>query len=308
MPRLYNPDGTYIEVDHINAYLLPGPDVFVEKRSKPLCEVPPINTGNMANDGGNLLFTEQEAEAFIKREHKAKKFIKRFIGGDEFLNNIPRYCLWLVDATPQELHEMKHVMERVNAVKKFRLESKRAATRKLADTSWLFGEIRQSTESYIAIPETSSETRSYIPMGYLDSSVIPSNALHIIPGATLYHFGVLMSRVHMAWVKTVAGRLKSDYRYSNTLVYNTFPWPNVNDKQRAKIESTAQKILDARAKYPDSSLADLYDPLAMPPELRKAHNENDKAVCEAYGWNGNISDDEILMNLFELYNFMTGNA
>ena len=191
MPRLYNPDGTYIEVDHINFYLMPGPDVFVEKRNKPLCEAPPMTTGNMPLDGGFLLLdTPEEYEDFIKREPKAKKFIKRFIGGDEFLNNIPRYCLWLVDATPQELHDMKHVMERVNAVKKFRLESKRAATRKLADIPWLFAEIRETNGNFIVIPQVSSERRKYIPMGFLDNSVICSNQLKVIPGATLYHFGV----------------------------------------------------------------------------------------------------------------------
>ena len=276
------------------------------EEEKYFVRVLPMASGSMAADGGYLFINSREKyEDFIKREPKAKKFIKRFIGGDEFINNIERWCLWLVDAKPQELHDMKHVMERVEAVKKFRLESKREATKKRAETPWLFAEIRQPTGTYIAIPKTSSENRYYIPMGYLDDSVIPGDALRIIPGGGLYQFGILMSRVHMAWVRVVAGRLKSDYRYSNTVVYNNFPWPFVTDSERARISSTAQKILGARALYPESSLASLYNDSTMPPELRKAHRENDIAVCEAYCFDKNVSEEDILPRLFWLYEAYT---
>ena len=192
-------------------------------------------------------------------------------------------------------------MERIKAVKEFRLASTRGATRALAETSWLFAEIRQPTGNYIIFPRTSSESRSYVPLGFMSPDVIPSDAISIIPDATLYHFGVLTSRFHMAWMRATAGRLKSDYRYSNTVVYNNFVWPGVNDKQRAKIEATAQKILDARAKYPESSFASLYNDDLMPPELKKAHKDNDAAVCEAYGFAKNISEEEIVSALMRLY-------
>ena len=262
--------------------------------------IPPMMAGNRPADGGHLLIdTREEYEDFIKREPKTKKFIKRFMGGREFINNIERWCLWLVDATPQELHDMPEVMKRINLCKQDRLKG--APDRQtLAATPWLFRDT-MNPKNYIAVPKTSSEKRYYIPMGYLDDSVIPSDGLHIVPEGSLYHFGVLTSRVHMAWVRRVAGRLEVSYRYSNTLVYNNFPWPAVDSKDRQRITATAQKILDARALYPDSSFAALYDDSIMPKELRKAHNENDIAVCEAYGWNKNISEEDILENLFELY-------
>ncbi|MBR1486219.1 MAG: hypothetical protein IJ597_03060, partial [Synergistaceae bacterium] len=236
---------------------------------------------------------------FIKREPKAKKFIKRFIGSNEFINKTPRYCLWLVDAKPEELSKMPLVMERIKLCKQDRLNGA-PDRQKLADTAWLFRE-QMNPKKYIAIPVTSSEKREYIPIDFLDDSIIPGNHFRIIPDATLYHFGVLTSRVHMAWVRATVGRLEMRYQYSKDIVYNNFVWPSVNEKQRAKIESTAQKILDARAKYPESSFASLYNDNLMPPELRKAHNENDAAVCEAYGFKKNISEEEIVNELMKLY-------
>ncbi|MBQ3763393.1 MAG: hypothetical protein II869_00265, partial [Synergistaceae bacterium] len=229
----------------------------------------------------------------------AAKYIKRFMMGNEFINNIPRYCLWLVDATPQEIKSMPLVYERVEACKDERLKGA-PDRKKLANTAWLFRE-QMNPIQYIAIPVVSSEKRRYIPMGWLDDSVIPGNKLHIIPNSTLYHFGVLTSRVHMAWTRRVCGRLKSDYSYSNSIVYNTFAWPTPTPEQREQIEKTAQEILDARALYPDSSFAAMYDDSLMPVELRRAHERNDRAVCRAYGWNDGISEEDIVSELFRLY-------
>ena len=307
--KLYTPEGVKL-VRNINFYLKPAPNFFITAHKEPIDKtIPPMMLGNLPRDGGHLIIDSQEEyEDFIKREPKAKKFIRQYIGADEFINNLNRYCLWLVDATPEELHNMPAVKERISAVKKFRLASTRGATRKLAETLWLFAEIRQPTGNYIIFPLTSSENREYVPLGFMSPDVIPSNAISIIPDATLYHFGVLTSRVHMAWMRATAGRLKSDYRYSNTIVYNNFPWPVVNEKQQARIESTAQKILDARALYPDSSFASLYNDDLMPPELRKAHRENDAAVCEAYGWDKNITEEEIVAELMELYVLKSNNS
>lgn len=302
--KLYAPDGSFVEVEHINFYLRPEPNYFIEARKAPICEYAPVMiTGNMPRDDGGLILTADERDELLRREPRAEKFIRRYMGAEEFINNIPRYCLWLVNATPGELYSMRAVMKRVKAVKKFRLASKREATRRSADTSWLFAEIRQPAGNYIAIPKTSSETRKYVPVDWLDASIIPGDALKVIPGATLYHFGVLTSRVHMAWMRAVAGRLKSDYRYSNTVVYNNFPWPQASTRHRAKIEQTAQKILDARAKYSDSSFASMYSD-TMPSELRKAHEVNDAAVCRAYGWDKDISEEDIVTELVKMYRSM----
>ena len=287
-----------IEAKNINAYLVDAPDVFVEARSKPLCDVPPMITGNMPADGGNLIINSQEEyNEFIKLEPNAKKYIKRFVMGYEFINNVPRWCLWLVGISPKELRSMPLVMERVEKVKALRQKSSQV---KLADRPHLFRESR-NPEHYLAFPNTSSENRQYVPVGWLDASVIPGNEIRILPDATLYHFGVLTSRVHMAWMKAVGGRLKSDYRYSKDIVYNNFVWPSVNEKQKSKIESAAKKILEAREKFPDSSLADLYDPLTMPEELLKAHKANDAEVCEAYGFDKEIKEEEIVSALMSLY-------
>ena len=258
--------------------------------------------GNKPTDGGFLFLTPDEREQFLLKEPKVKKFIKQIYGAEEFINNKKRYCLWLVDATPSELRSMPLVLERVSQVRDFRLKSTKEATRKSAETPALFQEIRQPKKDYIIIPRVSSENRKYIPIGFVSSEIIVNDAVQIIPDADLYHFGILTSNVHMAWMRVVAGRLKSDYRYSANIVYNNFPWASPSESQKAKIETTAQNILDARALYPDSSLADLYDELTMPPELRKAHQENDKAVMDAYGFEWrNMTESECVASLFKIY-------
>ena len=293
------------EVQNINAYLMDAPNVFIESRSKPLCDVPAIRKGNQPTDGGNLIIEDCDLASFLAREPKAEKFIKRLIGAKEYINNKPRYCLWLKDATPAELRQMPVVMERMEGVRKMRKESTDAATRRLADTPHLFRETNNPA-TYIIVPSVSSERRRYVPMGFLKADTIPTNLVLIIPEATLYHFGILESNVHMAWMRAVCGRLKSDYRYSKDVVYNNFPWPNPTEEQKQRIEQTAQAILDARAKYPDSSLADLYDELTMPPVLRKAHQENDRAVMQAYGFPvKTMTESQCVAELFKLYQSLT---
>lgn len=282
-PRVVYIDGRPQVVGNINGYLIDADDVFVDSRSKPLCDVPTIGIGNQPIDNGNYLFTHEEMLDFLKIEPAAEKWFKPWYGSQEFINQQPRYCLWLGTCPPNELRKMPHCMARVQAVREFRLSSKRASTLKLADTPTRFQTENMPEGTYILVPEVSSERRRYVPMGFMTPDVLCSNLVKIIPNASLYHFGVLTSNVHMAWMRTVCGRLKSDYRYSKDIVYNNFPWPNPTDAQKAKIEQTAQAILDARALYPDCSLADLYDEVTMPPELRKAHQQNDRAVMEAYG-------------------------
>ncbi len=295
------------EVKNINAYLMDAPNVFVESRSKPLCNVPAIRKGNQPTDGGNLIIEASDLETFLAREPKAEKFIKRLIGSKEYINNKSRYCLWLKDATPAELRQMPVVLERMEGVRKMREASSDVATKRLADQPHLFRETN-NPETYIVVPSVSSERRRYVPMGFLKKDTIPTNLVLIIPEAKLYHFGILESNVHMAWVRAVCGRLKSDYRYSKDVVYNNFPWPTPTEEQKAKIEQTAQAILDARAKYPDSSLADLYDELTMPIELRKAHQENDCAVMAAYGFPvKTMTESQCVAELFKLYQELTKN-
>ena len=294
------------EVKNINAYLMDAPNVFVESRSKPLCNVPAIRKGNQPTDGGNLIIEASDLETFLAREPKAEKFIKRLIGSKEYINNKSRYCLWLKDATPSELRQMPAVLERMEGVRKMREASSDAATRRLADQPHLFRETN-NPETYIIVPSVSSERRRYVPMGFLKNDTIPTNLVLIIPEAKLYHFGVLESNVHMAWMRAVCGRLKSDYRYSKDVVYNNFPWPTPTDEQKAMIEQTAKAILDARAKYPDSSLADLYDELTMPIELRKAHQDNDRAVMQAYGFpvKSTFTESQCVAELFKMYQELT---
>ena len=289
-------------VPSINFYLMPGKIIFVESQNFTFNpETPKMSIGSYAIDGGHLIInTREELEELLRRAPKAEKFIKRYMMGYDFINDVERWCLWLVDAKPQELIEMPAVMERLDKVKEFRLASKRSATKEHAKTPYLFSEIRYSTKNYIAIPQISSSRRSYIPIGWLDASVIPG-LLQIIPDATLYDFGVLTSRVHMGWMRRVCGRLKSDYRYSSTVVYNPFIWPSPIPKQRAKIETTAQKILDARANNPGNSFAALYNDNVMPLDLRRAHEANDAAVCEAYGWERDMPEEEIVSILFDMY-------
>lgn len=276
-------DGRFKEANNINAYLLDAPDEFICNRSKPLWNVPRMMTGNRPADGGNLIIEKEDYEEFIRKEPQAKPYIKKLVGSSEFINNKERWCLWLVGVTPAELRKMPLVLKRVEACKQDRENSPDVGRRKLAETPTLFREINNPA-SFILVPQVSSERRRYVPMGFLDCNTISTNLNFIIPEATMYQFAILTSNIHMAWMRAVCGRLEMRYRYSANIVYNNFPWPEPTEPQRQKIEQTAQAILDARALYPDSSLADLYDELTMPPELRKAHRLNDMAVMEAYGF------------------------
>ena len=293
-------------VDNINAYLLNAPNIFIESRNKPVSNVPEILKGSSPVDDGNFFFDQMEYEEFIKAEPQAKKYIKKFLGAREYLHNIPRWCLWLIGVSPAELKTMPLVMKRLNAIKEFRLSSTKEATRKFADYPTRFMELRQPTSDYILIPRHSSENRKYIPFGFMSCDTICGDANNMLPQATLYHFGVLTSNVHMAWVGAVCGRLEMRFRYSNDVVYNNVPWCEPTAEQKAKIEETAQAILDARALYPDCSLADLYDELTMPPELRKAHQANDRAVMQAYGFWGKIkTESECVAELMKMYQKLT---
>lgn len=300
-PLLFD-KGTVSEVCNISPYLVEGPNILVKSRKNPISLVPKIIKGSIPVDGGNLIIEEADYNDFIVKEPAAIPYIKRYIGAREFLHNEPRYCLWLDKISPAELSKLPMVKERVKLTREFRLCSSKEATRKYADYPTRFMEIRQPNSNYIIIPSHSSEGRAYIPIGFVSPDIISSNANLMIPEASLYHFGILESFVHMAWMRTVCGRIKSDYRYSNDIVYNNFPWPTPTDTQKDKIEKTAQAILDARNIYPDCSLADLYDEVTMPPELRRAHQENDKAVMEAYGFNPHtMTEPEIVAELFKLY-------
>lgn len=302
--KLFDGD-RYQVANNINGYLLDGENVFVESRSKPICNVPEIGIGNKPIDGGFYLFEKEEMEDFIKKEPSSKKYFRPWYGSREFINQKPRYCLWLGECTPAELKAMPHCMERVKAVREYRLASPSAGTVKLADKPTRFHVENMPKGNYIVIPKVSSENRKYVPMGLMSPDMLCSDLVFIVPNATAYHLGVLTSNVHMAWVRAVCGRLKSDYRYSKDIVYNNFPWPAPTEQQKAKIEQTAQAILDARALYPDSSLADLYDELTMPPELRKAHRDNDRAVMDAYGFTkgtaARTSESACVTELMKLY-------
>lgn len=302
--KLFDGD-RYQVANNINGYLLDGENVFVESRSKPICNVPEIGIGNKPIDGGFYLFEKEEMEDFIKKEPSSKKYFRPWYGSREFINQKPRYCLWLGECTPAELKAMPHCMERVKAVREYRLASPSAGTVKLADKPTRFHVENMPKGNYIVIPKVSSENRKYVPMGLMSPDMLCSDLVFIVPNATAYHLGVLTSNVHMAWVRAVCGRLKSDYRYSKDIVYNNFPWPAPTEQQKAKIEQTAQAILDARALYPDSSLADLYDDLTMPPELRKAHQANDRAVMDAYGFikgtAARTSESACVAELMKLY-------
>ena len=304
---LFDSQGTVTEVAHINGYLADMPDVFVGSRTTPLCAVPQIGIGNKPIDDGNYLFTEDEMKAFIQKEPKAEKYFRKWIGADEFINRWCRYCLWIGDCTPDELRKMPNVVKRVQAVRSFRLNSKSDGTKKLADRPTRFHVENMPEGNYLLIPRVSSEKRKYVPIGFIDSSILSSDSVHITESATLYHFGILTSSVHNAWMRMVAGRLKSDYRYSKDIVYNNFPWPQPTDKQIRTIEETAQAILSARALYPNSSLADLYDDVIMPIELRKAHQANDKAVMQAYGFSTKMTENEIVSALFKIYQELVEN-
>lgn len=297
------------EAANINGYLLDADNVFVESRSKPLCNVPKIGIGNQPIDDGNYLFEEDEMKEFIKAEPISKQYFHLWYGSREFINRVPRYCLWLGECSPTELRNMPQCLKRVENVRNYRLASNRTSTKKLAEKPTHFQTENMPTGNYIVIPEVSSERRKYIPMGFFTPDILCSNLVKIVSGVSLYQFGVLESNVHMAWMRVVCGRLKSDYRYSKDIVYNNFPWPTPTEEQKARIEQTAQAILDARALYPDSSLADLYDEVTMPPELRKAHQQNDRAVMDAYGFTkgteARTSESACVAELMKLYQKLT---
>ena len=333
--KIFLNESQFIEAKNINGYLLDAPDIFIENSKKPLCDVPEMQKGSIPVDGGNLIIEAEDYEDFINKEPQAKQFIKPLVGSEEFINNKKRWCLWLVGANPSDLKKCPLIMERVQKVKEMRLASTKEATRKFADYPTRFMELRQPETDYLLVPRVSSEQRRYIPIGYMPKDVISTDANMVLPNATLYHFGVLTSNVHNAWMRAVAGRLEMRYRYSNTIVYNNFPWPQQFkiDNSKLKMENgkwtlsgedlpadkkelsivhsqlsiinTAQAILDARAKYPDSSLADLYDETLMPPELRKAHQANDRAVMAAYGFSTKMTESECVAELFKLYESLT---
>ena len=301
------------KVDNINGYLVDAPNVFIENRTQPISNVTKMVFGSMPNDGGFLSnYSDEEKTNIVQRYPESEKFFKRIYGAQEFINNKVRWALWLNKISPSEWRKIPPIAEAVKNVQENRSSSKRESTKKLADIPYLFGEIRQPEGAYLLVPRVSSENRRYIPMGFMDADDLASDAVQIIPDATLYDFGILTSNVHMAWMRTVAGRLKSDYRYSAKIVYNNFPWPEVTEVQKEKISKTAQAILYARALYPDSSLADLYDELTMPVELRRAHQANDKAVMEAYdmtkivdGKKTWLTESETVARLFEMYEEIT---
>ena len=293
---------TYIKATNINPYLVDAETVLIDSRTKPLCDVSNMVYGSKPTDGGNLSnFSEDEMNGIIRKYPESKNLFKQLFGSSEFINNKKRYCLWLDGISPYRLNKIPPIMNAISEVKKMRENSKKIPTQLLAVTPYLFGEIRQPNTDYILIPCHSSENRKYIPIGFISKDIISSNANLVIPNATLYEFGILTSNVHMSWVKTVCGRLKSDFRYSATVVYNNFPWCSPNSEQKQKIEQAARDILYARELYKDSSLADLYNENTMPKELRKAHQENDKAVIKAYGFNPKITESKCVAELMKMY-------
>lgn len=305
--RIYDGNDNVLEASNINGYLLDAPNVFIESRVKPICNVLDIRKGNQPTDGGNLIIEGEDYDDFIKNEPAAIPYIKRFVGAREYLNNIPRYCLWLVGVSPAQLKSMPKVLNRIEKVRQMRLSSSDPGTHRLADTPSLFRETNNPAHA-IVIPEVSSEKRDYVPMSFIGDELVCSNKLQMIFDADIYSFGVLTSSVHMGWMRAVCGRLEMRYDYSKKIVYNNFPWPQgVSESQKTKIEQTAQAILDARALYPDSSLSDLYDVTLMPPELRKAHRANDAAVLEAYGFPKDASESDIVARLFKMYQDLTTN-
>ena len=332
---IYLNESQSVKADNINGYLLNAQNIFIEKRMKPLSDVPEICLGGQAIDDGNLVLTLEEKNELLKKEPNAEKFFRPYMMGKDFIDRKPRACLWLIGANPSELKKCPLILKRVENVKIFREKSDRTSTLKAAATPTLFAAPFECKNDYIAIPKVSSEQRRYIPMDYLSKEIIPGDKLFTMQNASLFHFGVMTSNVHNAWMRAVAGRLKSDYSYSNTIVYNNFPWPKQFkiDNSKLKMENgkwtlsgedlpadkkelsivhsqlsiinTAQAILDARAKYPDSSLADLYDETLMPPELRKAHQANDRAVMAAYGFSTKMTESECVAELFKLYESLT---
>ena len=303
--KIYPNEVQSIVAENINPYLVEAPSILLENRKTPICDVQEIKFGSMAIDDGNLILEKENVDELLAENPANAEMIRQYLGSADFLQNKKRWCLWLKDVSPEKIKKSKIIMERVRAVAEFRRQSTRPQTVILADTPTLFGEIRQPETDYLLIPRHSSENRRYIPIGYVSKDVIASDANFTISNASLYTFGILTSNVHNAWMRIVGGRIKSDYRYSGGIVYNNFPWPNPTEKQKEKIEKTAQEILNARALYPNSSLADLYDELTMPPELRKAHQQNDKAVMEAYGFSIKMTESDCVAELMKMYQTLT---
>ena len=303
--KLYDENGNEKTVNHINPYLLDAPDIFVEKRTTPLCDVPVFVRGCQPTDDGNFILTKEEKQVLLSHEPNASPFIRPFMMGKDFIDRTPRYCLWLKGVEPAMVRRCPSVLQRVENVRNYRLKSSKAATRIKADTPMLFDEIREPLTNYIALPTVSSGNRLYIPIDYLSADIIPGNKLYFMQGASCYHFGIITSIVHMGWMRAVGGYFGPSYNYSNTIVYNNFPWPTPSEVQKEKIEHTAQAILDARALYSNSSLADLYDDRTMPVELRKAHRANDAAVLDAYGFPKDAAESEIVARLFKMYKELT---
>lgn len=305
-PKFIYQDSGYVIANNINGYLFDAPNIFIKNRSTVLNKsLPKMSKGSQPTDGGNLILSVSEREELIKNYPKTDALIRRYISADDYINNKLRYCLWLKGVSPSEYRKIKPVEDRLENVRAMRLKSPTKSVQRDADTPMLFTQIRQPENTYLVVPEVSSERRKYIPIGFMQPDTIVSNMLYVISDASLYMFGVMTSNVHMAWMRAVAGRLKSDYRYTPA-VYNNFPWPTPTPAQKERIEKTAQAILDARALYPESSLADLYDELTMPVELRKAHRANDKAVMEAYGFWGKLnSEAACVAELMKLYKALT---
>ena len=302
---LFDESGRADNVTQINPYLIDAPSILLESKNHPLYNVPEIGIGNKPIDDGNYLFTKSEMEEFIRKEPASASFFKPWYGSDEFINRRPRYCLWLGDCSPAVLRSMPECMKRVQAVRDFRLASKSPGTQKIAEKPTRFHVENMPSGNYIVIPKVSSERRKYIPIGFLSKDNLSSDLVFIMPDATLYHFGILTSSVHMAWTRVVCGRLKSDYRYSIKIVYNNFPWPDATEEEKKQIEVTARGILDARDAFPDCSLADLYDEAAMPPELRKAHQANDATVMKLYGYKPGTPEPSIVADLMKRYQQLT---
>jgi hypothetical protein len=294
-----------VKASNINPYLVDGPNTVVVKRTAPLCHIPAMRYGNKPTDDGNFILSEDEREILIRKNPRVADFIRPYMGSEDFINGLSRYCLWLKGVAPEELRSMPELLERVEKVRAFRAASSAAPTRKMAETPALFFYISQPATQYLVVPEVSSERRKFIPIGFLSAETICSNTNYLVPDATLYHFGILSSTMHNTWMRAVCGRLKSDYRYSGSFVYNNFPWPEPTGNQRATIETAAQAVLDARAQFPCATLADLYDPLTMPPELVKAHQNLDRAVDAAYGKTSFKTEAERVAFLFERYQQLT---
>ena len=302
---IYTSGEQTIAAENINGYLVNADDIFVESRNKSLCDIPPMIYGSKPVDGGFFLMKEEEKNEILAKEPNLAKYIRQIYGAEEYINNKKRYCLWLVGASPADIKNSPTLFSRVQSVREYRLQSTKEATRLSADRATEFQEVRYSTTEYIIVPSVSSEKRRYVPIGYVSPDIVVNNAVLFIPNATLYHFGILTSNVHMAWMRVVCGRLEMRYRYSNTIVYNNFPWPAITPEQEAEISLTAQAILDARNLYPDCSLADLYDEVTMPVELRRAHQANDRAVMRAYGLPVTTSESDTVAHLFKLYEELT---